>query len=105
MILSIKQNTDYFNFNIKYLNEKLNYDKINALLVDWDINDHKRREIKKYETKLKALREIDINDFVKRQKFMTDLVSHIHNEKETFFDIIEKNENKDKNKDIIFKIQ
>ena len=93
LILSIEQN------NIKSLNEKINYDKINALLVDRDMNDHKRRDIKKYETKLKALREIYINDIVKREKFMIDLVSHIHNEKETFFDIVEKNENKDKEKD------
>ena len=93
LILSIEQN------NIRSLNEKINYDKINALLVDRDMNDHKRREIKKYETKLKALREIYINDIVKREKFMIDLVSQIHNEKETFFDIVEKNENKDKEKD------
>ena len=52
LILSIEQN------NIKSLNEKINYDKINDLLVDRDINDYKRRDIKKYETKLKALREI-----------------------------------------------
>ena len=72
LILSIEQN------NIKSLNEKINYDKINALLVDRDINEQKRRDIKKYETKLKALREIYINDIVKREKFMMDLVTHIN---------------------------
>ena len=100
LILSIEQN------NIKSLNEKINYDKINALLVDRDINDHKRRDIKKYETKLKALRELYINDIVKREKYLLDLVCHIHNEKELFFDIVngnnnnkeqEKNDNKDNN--------
>ena len=100
LILSIEQN------NIKSLNEKINYDKINALLVDRDINDYKRREIKKYETKLKALRDIYINDIVKREKYLLDLVCHIHNEKELFFDIVngnnnnkeqEKNDNKDNN--------
>ena len=96
LILSIEQN------NIKSLNEKINYDKINSLLVDRDINEQKRRDIKKYETKLKALREIYINDIVKREKFMMDLVNHICKEKETFFDIVngnkkenDKNENKD----------
>lgn len=96
LILSIEQN------NIKSLNEKINYDKINTLLVDRDINDYKRRDIKKYETKLKALRELYINDIVKREKFMLDLVCHIHNEKEIFFDIVngnnkesEKSEKKD----------
>lgn len=96
LILSIEQN------NIKSLNEKINYDKINALLVDTDMNDQKRRDIKKYETKLKALREIYINDIVKREKYMMDLVTHINKEKDTFFDIIngnkkenDTNENKD----------
>ena len=96
LILSIEQN------KIKSLNEKINYDKINSLLVDRDINEQKRRDIKKYETKLKALREIYINDIVKREKFMMDLVNHICKEKETFFDIVngnkkenDKNENKD----------
>ncbi len=96
LILSIEQN------NIKSLNEKINYDKINTLLVDRDINDYKRRDIKKYETKLKALRELYINDIVKREKFMLDLVCHMHNEKEIFFDIVngnnkesEKSEKKD----------
>ena len=87
LILSIEQN------NIKSLNEKINYDKINDLLVDRDINDYKRRDIKKYETKLKALREIYINDIVKREKYMFDLVCHIHNEKEIFFDIVNGNNN------------
>ena len=98
LILSIEQN------NIKSLNEKINYDKINALLVDRDINEQKRRDIKKYETKLKALRELYINDIVKREKYMMDLVTHINNEKEIFFDIVngnkkdsDKNENKDNN--------
>ena len=96
LILSIEQN------NIKSLNEKINYDKINALLVDTDMNEQKRRDIKKYETKLKALREIYINDIVKREKYMMDLVTHISKEKDTFFDIIngnkkenDTNENKD----------
>ena len=57
-ILSIEYN------NIKNLNEKINYNKINELLVDRDINDQKKRDIKKYETKLKALRELYINDIV-----------------------------------------
>ena len=91
LILSIEQN------NIKSLNEKINYEKINSLLVDRDINDHKRRDIKKYETKLKALRELYINDIVKREKFMMDLVTHIHNEKEIFFDIVNGNNKEDKN--------
>jgi hypothetical protein len=97
LILSIEQN------NIKSLNEKINYDKINDLLVDRDINDYKRRDIKKYETKLKALREIYINDIVKREKYMFDLVYHIHNEKEIFFDIVNGNNNNkepDKNDNI-----
>ena len=98
LILSIEQN------NIKSLNEKINYEKINTLLVDRDINDQKRRDIKKYETKLKALREIYINDIVKREKFMMDLVTHISKEKETFFDIVngnkkEKENDKNENKD------
>ena len=95
LILSIEQN------NIKSLNEKINYDKINSLLVDRDINEQKRRDIKK-QAKLKALTEIYINDIVKREKFMMDLVNHICKEKETFFDIVngnkkenDKNENKD----------
>jgi len=93
LILSLQQN------NIKTLNEKINYDKINALLVDRDINEQKKRDIKKYETKLKAIREIYINDIVKREKYMMDLVTHINNEKEIFFGIIngdkmEQNENK-----------
>ena len=41
------------------------------------------------------MRDIYINDIVKREKFMIDLVTYIHNEKETFFDIVEKSENKD----------
>ena len=77
------------------MNEKINNDKINELLVDRDMNDHKKRDFKKYEIKLKALREIYINDIAKREKFMIDLVTHIHNEKETFFEIVEKSENKD----------
>ena len=64
LILSIEQN------NIKSLNEKINYDKINDLLVDRDIND-----------------------IVKREKYMFDLVYHIHNEKEIFFDIVNGNNN------------
>ena len=101
LILFIEQN------NIKSLNEKINYDKINSLLVDRDINDQKRRDIKKYETKLKALREIYINDIVKREKFMMDLVIHISKEKETFFDIVngnKKENEKDENKDNDIKI-
>ena len=105
LILSIEQN------NIKSLNEKINYDKINALLVDRDINEQKRRDIKKYETKLKALREIYINDIVKREKFMMDLVTHINKEKETFFDIVsgnkkekEKENDKNENKDNEIKV-
>ena len=87
LILSIEQN------NIRSLNEKINFDKINALLVDRDINDYKRNDIKQYETKLKALRELYINDIVKREKYMLDLVCHIHNEKEIFFDIVNGNNN------------
>ena len=105
LILSIEQN------NIKSLNEKINYDKIHALLVDRDINEQKRRDIKKYETKLKALREIYINDIVKREKFMMDLVNHINKEKETFFDIVsgnkkekEKENDKNENKDNEIKV-
>ena len=101
LILSIEQN------NIKSLNEKINYDKINSLLIDRDINEQKRRNIKKYETKLKALREIYINDIVKREKFMMDLVNHISKEKETFFDIIngnKKENNINDNKDNEIKV-
>ena len=103
LILSIEQN------NIKSLNEKINYEKINTLLVDRDINEQKRRDIKKYETKLKALREIYINDIVKREKFMMDLVTHISKEKETFFDIVngnkkEKENDKNENKDNEIKV-
>ena len=101
LILSIELN------NIKSLNEKINYEKINSLLVDRDINDQKRREIKKYETKLKALRELYINDIVKREKYMMDLVTQINNEKDIFFDIVNGNKNdsdKKENKDNDLKI-
>ena len=91
LILSIEQN------NIKSLNEKINYEKINALLVDRDINEQKRRDIKKYETKLKALRELYINDIVKREKYMMDLVNHIDKEKNIFFDNINKSNEKGEN--------
>ena len=91
-ILSIEYN------NIKNLNEKINYNKINELLVDRDINDQKKRDIKKYETKLKALRELYINDIVKREKYMIDLVEHINKEKNIFFDTINKNKEKKENK-------
>ena len=90
-ILSIEYN------NIKNLNEKINYNKINELLVDRDINDQKKRDIKKYETKLKALRELYINDIVKREKYMIDLVEHINKEKNIFFDTINKNKEKREN--------
>lgn len=89
LILSVEQ------ANIKTLNDKINYEKINSLLVDNDINNYKKREIKKYETKLKALRELFINDLVKREKYMIDLTNNISSEKETFFDIV-REENKDK---------
>ena len=92
LLLSIEQN------NLKNLNEKINYEKINDLLVDKNINDLKKREISKYETKLKVLRELYINDIVKREKFLIDLVSHIEKEKDTFFDIIDKESDKNKNK-------
>ncbi len=91
LILSIELN------NIKNLNEKINYNKINELLVDRDINNQKKRDIKKYETKLKALRELYINDIVKREKYMMDLVNHIEIEKNTFFDNVNKNKEKEKN--------
>ena len=90
LILSIELN------NIKNLNEKINYNKINELLVDRDINNQKKRDIKKYETKLKALRELYINDIVKREKYMMDLVNHIEIEKNTFFDNVNNNEQKNK---------
>ena len=90
-ILSIEYN------NIKNLNEKINYNKINELLVDRDINDQKKRDIKKYETKLKALRELYINDIVKREKYMIDLVEHINKEKNIFFDTINKSKEKREN--------
>ena len=86
--------------NIKNLNEKINYNKINELLVDRDINAQKKRDVKKYETKLKALRELYINDIVKREKFMMDLVNHIDKEKNIFFDNVNKNKEKEEsNKD------
>ena len=44
----------------------------------------KNKEIKKYETKLKALRELYINDIVKREKYLIDLVEHIEKEKNIF---------------------
>ena len=88
LILSIELN------NIKNLNEKINYNKINELLVDRDINAQKKRDIKKYETKLKALRELYINDIVKREKYLMDLVEHINKEKDIFFDNLNKNKEK-----------
>ena len=57
----------------------------------------KKRDIKKYETKLKALRELYINDIVKREKYMIDLVEHINKEKNIFFDTINKNKEKREN--------
>ena len=90
LVLSIGLN------NIKSLNEKINYNKINELLVDSNINAQKKRDIKKYETKLKALRELYINDIVKREKFMIDLVEHIDKEKNIFFDNPNKNKEKEK---------
>ena len=93
LVLSIELN------NIKNLNEKINYNKINDLLVDRDINAQKKRDIKKYETKLKALRELYINDIVKREKYLIDLVEHIEKEKNIFFDTIYKNNEKDESKD------
>ena len=93
LILSIELN------NIKNLNEKINYNKINDLLVDRDINAQKKRDIKKYETRLKALRELYINDIVKREKYLIDLVEHIEKEKNIFFDTIYKNNEKDESKD------
>ena len=94
LVLSIEYN------NIKNLNEKINYNKINELLVDRDINTQKKRDVKKYETKLKALRELYINDIVKREKFMMDLVNHIDKEKNIFFDNVNKNKEKEEsNKD------
>jgi hypothetical protein len=94
LVLSIEYN------NIKNLNEKINYNKINELLVDRDINAQKKRDVKKYETKLKALRELYINDIVKREKFMMDLVNHIDKEKNIFFDNVNKNKEKEEsNKD------
>ena len=89
LVLSIELN------NIKNLNEKINYNKINDLLVDRDINAQKKRDIKKYETKLKALRELYINDIVKREKYLIDLVEHNEKEKNIFFDTIYKNNEKD----------
>ena len=89
LVLSIELN------NIKNLNEKINYNKINDLLVDRDINAQKKRDIKKYETKLKALRELYINDIVKREKYLIDLVEHIEKEKNIFFDTIYKNNEKE----------
>ena len=94
MVLSIGLN------NIKNLNEKINYNKINELLVDSNINAQKKRDIKKYETKLKALRELYINDIVKREKFMIDLVEHIDKEKNIFFDNLNKNKEKEKAENI-----
>ena len=91
LILSIKLN------NIKNLNEKINYNKINDLLIDRDINQQKKRDIKKYEMKLKALRELYINDIVKREKYMMDLVNHIDKEKNIFFDNISKSNEKGEN--------
>ena len=91
LILSIELN------NIKNLNEKINYNKINDLLIDRDINQQKKRDIKKYEMKLKALRELYINDIVKREKYMMDLVSHIDKEKNIFFDNISKSNEKGEN--------
>ena len=55
-------------------------------MIDRDINQQKKRDIKKYEMKLKALRELYINDIVKREKYMMDLVNHIDKEKNIFFD-------------------
>ena len=50
--------------------------------------------------KLKALRELYINDIVKREKYMMDLVNHIDKEKNIFFDNISKsNENGENSKD------
>ena len=89
LILSIELN------NIKSLNEKINYNKINDLLIDRDINQQKKRDIKKYEMKLKALRELYINDIVKREKYLIDLVEHIEKEKNIFFDTIYKNNEKE----------
>ena len=91
LVLGIEYN------NIKGLNEKINYSKINELLVDRDINAQKKRDIKKYETKLKALRELYINDIVKREKYMMDLVNHINKEKNIFFDNVNKNKEKGEN--------
>ena len=91
LILSIELN------NIKNLNEKINYNKINDLLIDRDINQQKKRDIKKYEMKLKALRELYINDIVKREKYMMDLVNHIDKEKNIFFDNVNKNNEKGEN--------
>ncbi len=89
LALSIEQK------NIRNLNEKINYDKINSLLIDKDINAAKKRDIKKYETKLKALRELYINDLVKREKYMTDLTKNIYEEKEKFFDIVRGKKNEE----------
>ena len=91
LILSIELN------NIKNLNEKINYNKINDLLIDRDINQQKKRDIKKHEMKLKALRELYINDIVKREKYMMDLVNHIDKEKNIFFDNVNKNNEKGEN--------
>ena len=91
LILSIELN------NIKNLNEKVNYNKINDSFIDRDINQQKKRDIKKYEMKLKALRELYINDIVKREKYMMDLVNHIDKEKNIFFDNINKSNEKGEN--------
>ena len=47
--------------------------------------------------KLKALRELYINDIVKREKYMMDLVNHIDKEKNIFFDNINKSNEKEEN--------
>lgn len=94
LILSIEQS------NIKNLNDKINYEKINSLLLDKDITNYKKRDIKKYEIKLKTLRDLFINDLVKREKFMIDLTNNIRTEKDLFFDIVRgDNKNKDKDND------
>ena len=84
--------------NIKRLNEQINYGKINSLLVDKDIDDNKKREIKKYEMKLKALRQLLITDLVKREKYVLNLADNLMKEKETYFELV-KQTNKEKEKD------